>query len=145
MQQTQYGHLIQTLQETCLPQVYIFQPKQFLEEEFYLLGYYALLATCFRAGLLLAVFCGPENGDDVFLRNVGWLSTGYTALEPFITIAVRPSNPTPFLEGLKETTNDVGQNIGSQSRASWALSRSATYSNATLGCTSSLLHRETCR
>jgi hypothetical protein len=31
----------------------------------------------------------PEDGSDMFLRNVGWLSTDYTALYP-----VRISNPT---------------------------------------------------
>jgi hypothetical protein len=35
-----------------------------------------LLATCFMLGL----FFDPEYGGDMFLRNVGWLSTGYTLL-----------------------------------------------------------------
>jgi hypothetical protein len=35
----------------------------------------ALLAACFHAGFLL-----PEDGGDMFLRHVGWLSTDYTAL-----------------------------------------------------------------
>jgi hypothetical protein len=30
-----------------------------------------LLATCFHAGILLGLFFGPENGDDIFLRNIG--------------------------------------------------------------------------
>jgi hypothetical protein len=39
----------------------------------------AQLAACwFLAGL----FSDPENGGDMFLRNVGWLSTDYTALYP---------------------------------------------------------------
>jgi hypothetical protein len=37
------------------------------------------LATCFNVGILLSLF-DPEDGDDIFLRNVGWLSTDYTAL-----------------------------------------------------------------
>jgi hypothetical protein len=41
-----------------------------------------LLATCFHAAFLLALFLNPEDRDDMFLRNVGWLSTGYTALYP---------------------------------------------------------------
>jgi hypothetical protein len=41
-----------------------------------------LLATCFQAGFLLALFFGPEGGGDMFLRNVGWLSMDYTALYP---------------------------------------------------------------
>jgi hypothetical protein len=35
----------------------------------------ALLAACFLAGFLLGLFFDPEDGSDMFLRNVGWLST----------------------------------------------------------------------
>jgi hypothetical protein len=42
----------------------------------------ALLATCFDSGFLLCLFFYPEDGGDMFLRNVGWLSTDYTALYP---------------------------------------------------------------
>jgi hypothetical protein len=31
---------------------------------------------------LLGLFFGPENGGDMFLRNVGWLLTDYTTLYP---------------------------------------------------------------
>jgi hypothetical protein len=31
---------------------------------------------------LLCLLFDPEEGGDIFLRNVGWLSTGYTALYP---------------------------------------------------------------
>jgi hypothetical protein len=34
-------------------------------EDFY------LLATCFLAGFLLGSFIDPEDGGDMFLRNVG--------------------------------------------------------------------------
>jgi hypothetical protein len=37
--------------------------------------------TCFHAGILLDLF-DPEDRDDMFLRNVGWLSTDYTSLYP---------------------------------------------------------------
>jgi hypothetical protein len=30
----------------------------------------ALLGTCFHAGFLLSLFFDPEDGGDVFLRNV---------------------------------------------------------------------------
>jgi hypothetical protein len=40
------------------------------------------LATCFHAGFLLSLFFSPEDGSDMLLRNVGWLSTDYTALYP---------------------------------------------------------------
>jgi hypothetical protein len=36
-----------------------------------------LLATCFHTGFLLGFFFGPEDGCDMFLRNVGWLQTDY--------------------------------------------------------------------
>jgi hypothetical protein len=42
----------------------------------------ARLATCFHAGFLLGLFSDPEDGGDMFLRNVGCLSTDYTALYP---------------------------------------------------------------
>jgi hypothetical protein len=31
----------------------------------------ALLTTCFYAGFLLGLFFDPEDGGDMFLRNVG--------------------------------------------------------------------------
>jgi hypothetical protein len=34
----------------------------------------------FHAGFLLTLFFDPEDGGDMFLINVGWLSTDYTAL-----------------------------------------------------------------
>jgi hypothetical protein len=36
------------------------------------------LPNCFHAGILLGLFFGPEDGGDMFLRNV----TGYTVLYP---------------------------------------------------------------
>jgi hypothetical protein len=35
--------------------------------------------TCFHPGILLGLF-DLENGDNMFLRNVGWLPTDYAAL-----------------------------------------------------------------
>jgi hypothetical protein len=34
------------------------------------------------AGFLLGLFFDPDVGGDMFLRNVGWLPTDYTALCP---------------------------------------------------------------
>lgn len=41
-----------------------------------------LLTTCFNAGFLLCIFFGPENGGDIFIWNVGWISEVYTVLYP---------------------------------------------------------------
>jgi hypothetical protein len=35
-----------------------------------------------HAGFLFRLFFDPEDGDDVFLRNIGWHSTVYTASYP---------------------------------------------------------------
>jgi hypothetical protein len=53
-------------------------------ELFYLLGYNAVwsVVTCLKAGLFLGIFFDSEDRGDMFFRNVGWLSTDYTALYP---------------------------------------------------------------
>jgi hypothetical protein len=38
-------------------------------EEYYIMGYNALLATYLHADFLLGVFFNPEDGGDIFLRN----------------------------------------------------------------------------
>jgi hypothetical protein len=61
------------------------------KEELYLLGYYTVksvgshlrLACCLiHAGFLLVLFFDPEDGGDMFLRIIDYLSTDYTALYP---------------------------------------------------------------
>jgi hypothetical protein len=51
-----------------------------------------------RAGSLVELFFHPEEGGDMFLRNIGLFSTDYTTLyhrhELFITIVSIFSNPT---------------------------------------------------
>jgi hypothetical protein len=39
-------------------------------------------ATCFHVGFLLRLPFYPEDEDDIFLRNVSWHWTDYTALYP---------------------------------------------------------------
>jgi hypothetical protein len=39
-----------------------------------------LLSICFRAGFLVGLFFGPEDGGDMFHRKACWLSTNYTLL-----------------------------------------------------------------
>jgi hypothetical protein len=50
----------------------------------------------FQVGFLISLLFDPEDEGDMFLRNVGCLSTGYTALYPrtevFITTPVAASN-----------------------------------------------------
>jgi hypothetical protein len=40
------------------------------------------LLPLLRARFLLALFFDPEDGGDILLQNVDWLSTDYTALIP---------------------------------------------------------------
>jgi hypothetical protein len=42
----------------------------------------AEFATCFHAGFMLGLFFDPEDGSDMFVGSVHWLSTEYTALHP---------------------------------------------------------------
>jgi hypothetical protein len=39
-------------------------------------------ATCFHSSLLLSLLFEHEDGGDMFLRNVGWLSTGLQGFTP---------------------------------------------------------------
>jgi hypothetical protein len=41
-----------------------------------------LLATCFQAGILLGLFFDSDDVGEMFLRNVGRLSTDYTVISP---------------------------------------------------------------
>jgi hypothetical protein len=72
---------------------YILNTVFYREYYVYLPGYNAVYSvkvgskqsrrpTCFHAGILLCLFFDPEDGGDMFLRNVGRLSTDYTALYP---------------------------------------------------------------
>jgi hypothetical protein len=54
----------------------------------------AFLTTSYHVGVLFGLFFENEYGDDIILRNVGWLSTDYTALYPFIITSVVTSNST---------------------------------------------------
>jgi hypothetical protein len=55
----------------------------FTNQEFYLLGHNAGSA-CYllHAGFMLGLIFDSEDGSDMFLQNVGQLSTHYTALYP---------------------------------------------------------------
>jgi hypothetical protein len=50
-------------------------------------------AECFRAGFFLGLIFHAKYGD-IFLRNVGWLSTHCMELYHFVTTDVRTSKPT---------------------------------------------------
>jgi hypothetical protein len=51
------------------------------------------LATCFHSGFLLVLFSDPEDGRDIFTRNIGFLrgAVSHKGLL-FIATAVRTSN-----------------------------------------------------
>jgi hypothetical protein len=60
----------------------------------------ALHATCFHTGFLRGLFY-PEDGGDMFLRNVGWFFNGlhgivFQKIELFKTVVVRSSNPNKY-------------------------------------------------
>jgi hypothetical protein len=40
------------------------------------------ISLLFQDSFLLHLFSGPDRGSEMFLRNVGWLSTDYTVLYP---------------------------------------------------------------
>jgi hypothetical protein len=42
----------------------------------------ALLVTCFHTGILLGLFVNLEDGGDLFLWYISWLSTDYMTLHP---------------------------------------------------------------
>jgi hypothetical protein len=48
-----------------------------------------------KAGFLLGLFLDPEDGGHMFLRNVGCLSTDYTALYPNSTLYCRRVHKSP--------------------------------------------------
>jgi hypothetical protein len=53
----------------------------------------------FHAGLLLGLLFNAEDGGDMFLRNIGWLSTNYNGIisqktELFTIITLGTTNPT---------------------------------------------------
>jgi hypothetical protein len=72
---------------------------------------------CLFAGLCWTYFLDPEDGGDMFLRNVGWNSTDYAIFQKktlFITIAVKTSNPRQWssfrnFPGRKNKNHEVPQ------------------------------------
>jgi hypothetical protein len=52
----------------------------FFPQLVFFVGFEALLATCFHVAFLLGLFFNLEDGGNMFLQNVGLLSTNYTAL-----------------------------------------------------------------
>jgi hypothetical protein len=59
-------------------------------------------ATCFYSGFLLMLFFDPEDGGDIFLLNVGWLSTDYTVLYP-TRYNSSSMSPVPKISRFKNT------------------------------------------
>jgi hypothetical protein len=42
----------------------------------------AVLDACFMLGFVVGLFFVPEDGSEMFLRNVCWFSKDYTSLYP---------------------------------------------------------------
>jgi hypothetical protein len=59
-----------------------FDENMFIFEEYYLLGYNADSPLKINWRFEGTYRLDPEDGGDIFLRNVGWLLTDYTALFP---------------------------------------------------------------
>jgi hypothetical protein len=51
-----------------------------------------------RAGFVLVLPFGLENGGDMFLRNGGWLSTDYTVLYPRNMLNHGCENPISYID-----------------------------------------------
>jgi hypothetical protein len=49
---------------------------------------WALLATCFHPGFLLGLFIDPEDGGDIFLRDVSLLSTDYSGMSQKVELVM---------------------------------------------------------
>jgi hypothetical protein len=51
---------------------------------------------CFHAGFFLGIFFNPKDGNDMFIRNVGWIFNGLHSVisQRQVTTAVRISNRT---------------------------------------------------
>jgi hypothetical protein len=65
-----------------------------------------------HASFLLGFLLDPEDGDDMFLRKVGWLATEYTALYScLITTAVWSSNPTKWSVFVECLTNSKTNHV----------------------------------
>jgi hypothetical protein len=69
------------------------------------------------------LFLYPEDGGVIFLRNIGWLWTDYTALFLFITTAVRTSHPTDVF---------------------WLVSQTSSWWQRSKNCGKRVLHYEDC-
>jgi hypothetical protein len=71
------------------------------ERRFEKLRILALLVTCFHNGVLLDLFFYSEDGDDMFLRNDGWLSMDYTTLCPRIQYSSKIKTASKTTDNLR--------------------------------------------
>jgi hypothetical protein len=60
-----------------------------------------LIVTRFHAGSLLSLFYYPEDGGDMFLRNIRWHSTNYTVfisqkMLPFLSLKNKVGKSFPY-------------------------------------------------
>jgi hypothetical protein len=88
------------------------------------LPFNALLATYFHDGFLIGLFFDPEDGGNMFLPNVGWLSTLYMLPPAFTMVSCSAYSSTLKMETLCSSERSVDfQRFACRLLSRWFLAR----------------------